>query len=101
MLQDKVHLITTISDLKEVDHLNSKVEGMTKSARMLNSCSKTLNEILGVGKTTRDMKRVKFNYGSLSSKIKFVPLTKKTKFIMSKYKSQHLTQHHSHYSNAC
>lgn len=88
MLQDKVHLITTISDLKEeVDNLNSKLEGMTKSARMLNSCSKTLNEILGVGKTTRDMKRVKFNYGSLSSKTKFVPPTKKTKFIMSKYKS--------------
>lgn len=59
MLQDKDNLATIISNLKEeVDHLNYKLEGMTKSIRMLNYGSETLGEILGVGKTVVDMKGI-------------------------------------------
>lgn len=90
MLQDKKNLTTTISELKEeVYHLNSKLEGMKKFVCMLNFGYKTLDEILGIGKTTRDMKRIEFDYSSLSIKSKFVPPVKRTGLIMSKYMSQH------------
>lgn len=38
LLQDKTRLTTTVSELKEeVEHINSKLEGVTKFVCMLNS----------------------------------------------------------------
>lgn len=101
MLQDKVHITITISNLKgEVNNLNSKLEeGMTKSIHMLSFGSETLYEILGVGKTSRVMKGVRVKYDYLNSKTKFVPPIKKIEFIMSNYKSQNPFHHHNQHSN--
>lgn len=43
----------------------------------------TLDEILGVGKTARDMEGFGFDSSSLNTKSKFVSLIKKNEFIMS------------------
>lgn len=46
-----------ISDMKdEVILLNSKLDNMTKSVRMLNSSSDMLDEILQTGKNVRNVK---------------------------------------------
>lgn len=88
MFQDKAHLIVTISNMKEeVDHLNSKLDYMTKLVRMLNSGTENLDEILGVDKMERNINGVGFNYDSLNSKEKLVPHIKKTEFIMPNHKS--------------
>lgn len=90
MLQEKAHLTTIIFELKkENDHLNFKLEGMIKSVCILNFGFENLNEFLGLGKTTRDMKGIGFNYDYLNAKDKFIPTIKKNEFIMSNYKSQY------------
>lgn len=66
---------------------------------MLNCDSETLDEILGLGKLARYMKRIGFYYDSLKSKSKFVPHVKKTDSIMSNYKSQHHVRHYYQHSN--
>lgn len=50
ILQEKNHLMLTISELKEeVNHLTFKLECMTKFVQVLNSGTETLEEIIGVG----------------------------------------------------
>lgn len=57
LIYDKTRLMLTISKLKEeVDHMNSKLEGMSKSIRMLNSGTDDLEKILGMGKSSKYMK---------------------------------------------
>lgn len=69
LLQDKANLITTITGLKkEVKNLNSKLEDMIKSVHVLSFGSDTLDEIIGVGKTTRDMKGIRFGYNFMNTK---------------------------------
>lgn len=56
VIQDKARLIASIYELKEeVDNVISKLEGMTKSPRNLNSGTEPLDAILMVGNMTRDM----------------------------------------------
>lgn len=50
---------------------------------MLNHGSETLDEILEFGKSSRDLKGIGIDYGSLNSKPMCVPPVKKTKFNMS------------------
>lgn len=69
--------------------MNSKLEGMTKSVCILNFGFENLNELIGLGKTIRDMKGIRFNYDYLNAKDKFIPPIKKNEFIMSNYRSQH------------
>lgn len=96
----KAHIMTTISELKEeIDHLNSKHEGITKFVCMMNSKTETLSKILGVGKMSKQMKGIGCNHESSNSKNMFVPLFKKTEFIMPDYKSQHPFKHRNQYSN--
>lgn len=53
----KTHLMILIPNSKEeVDHLNSKLEGITKFIHMVNFGTVTLEKILGVGNTTKYMK---------------------------------------------
>lgn len=47
-----------ILEFKEVDHFNSKLEGMTKLVRILNFGTDTLEEILGIGKKSKYMKGI-------------------------------------------
>lgn len=90
VLRDKKNPTTTISELKEeVYHLNSKLVGMKKFVCMLNFGYETLDAILGIGKTTKYMKGIEFDYSSLNTKYKFVPPVKRTELIMSNYMSQH------------
>jgi len=52
----KEKLISIITDLQEENTLlNSKLESMTKSVRMLNNGSNLIDEILQVGKYERNM----------------------------------------------
>lgn len=69
----------TISEMKEkVGHLNSKLEVRTKYGRMLNSRMENLKEILGVGKLSKDMKRIGYNDEPFNSKNMFVTHIQKT-----------------------
>lgn len=61
---------------------------------MLNSGSKTLDEIIGVRKSDRDMKGISFDYSSLNVKPKFIPPVKKNEFIMSNYMLKYQVRHH-------
>lgn len=76
LLQEKTNFITTILNMKEiVTLLNSKLEGIAKSVRMLNFGFDTLDKILGVGKVARDMKGVTFNYNSMNAETSFFLLS--------------------------
>lgn len=72
---------------------------MTKFVSMLNPGIETLDEILGVGKISRDVKGIGYTYESSYSKNMFICPVKKNIFIMSDYKSQHLVKHHNQLSN--
>lgn len=63
---------------EKVGHLNSKLEIMTKYVRMLNSRMENLKEILGVGKSSKDMKRIGYNDEPFNSKNMFVTPIQKT-----------------------
>lgn len=78
LLQDKTHLMLTISELKEeVVHFNSKLDGITKFVRMLNSRTESLSEILGVGKLSKYMNGIGYSRKSPNSKTMFVPYIQK------------------------
>lgn len=69
---------------------------MTKSVRMLNNGSDLLYEILKVGKMSKNMKGVGFDYNSMNKGVKipnkkFVSPKKKTDFFMK----DHISQHHA------
>lgn len=74
LLQDENCPMLTISNLKEeVIPLNYKLDGMTKDVRMLHSETESHNEILGVGKLSKDMKGIGYSGESPNSKTVFVP----------------------------
>lgn len=63
-----------ISRLEElVGHLNSKLDGMTKFVRMLNFGTEGLYEILGVGKSSKDMNKIGCFGETSNPKTMFVP----------------------------
>ncbi|KAK2359745.1 hypothetical protein QL285_085090 [Trifolium repens] len=96
---EKEKLMSTITGLQEeATLLNSKLESMTKSIRMLNNGSNVLDEILQAGKTSGNMKGIGFDNGTMNNEIKiptkkFVSPVKKTEFIMLDHMSQHPTRH--------
>lgn len=70
-LWKKKKLISTIAILEEeVTLLKSKVDNMTKHVCMLNNSSDMLDKILEVGKMSRNMKGIRFDYISMNKGIK-------------------------------
>src|SRR3954464_5774863 len=89
---DNKELNETISELNdEIILLQSKLDQMSKSVKMLNNGTDMLEEILQVGKSSRDMTGI----GFVSTK-KYVQDSSRTKpeAEMSKPMSKHVTQHH-------
>ena len=89
---EKKQQLVEIDKLKEeVALLNSKLEGMTKSVRMMNSSSKVLDELLEIGKPAGDQTGLGFNHQSIrkDSKIKFVPAALNSEPKMSRHPSRH------------
>lgn len=75
---------------KEVTLLKSKLNNMTKYARMLNNGSNMLDEILEIG----GKNSIDFNYISMNKKVKIhtknlVAPEKKIEFLMKDHMSQH------------
>ena len=74
---EKVEHISIIADLKEeVVLLNSKLDNMTKSVRMLNNGSTVLDEILQTGKNAGNVKGLGYRNQAVKNKkseMKFVP----------------------------
>ena len=112
LTQEKEKLLNINVELQEeVSLLNSKLEGMNKSLRMLNNGSNVLDEILEVGKKGRSMKGVGFDYKTTNKEghntaKKFVSSEKQTafqrqtEFQMSNKKSQQVVQYvYSQYMN--
>lgn len=65
--------------------LNSNLENMIKFVRMLRNGSDMLDEILEIGKMSRNMKPIRFNYNSMNKENKvstknFVPLRRRMSF---------------------
>ena len=96
---EKDKILSTISGLQdEVTLLTSKLDdNMTKYVRMLNTGFDMLDEILQVGKGSRNFTGVGFNYQSINkqggiSMAKFVSPESNTGFLMSNQMSQHLVQ---------
>lgn len=95
----KEKLVSTIIGLEdEVILLNSKHENMIKFIYMFNNGSNMLDEILEVGKMSRNVKEIGFDYRSISKKSKvptkkFVPPEKKIEFLMGNHMSQQHVQH--------
>lgn len=86
LLQDKVNFTKIISYLREkVTFLNSKLNGKTKSVRMLNYGYEILDEIIGVGKVSRDMTGIGFYYNYMNDKNYIVPSKQKTELLMIEY----------------
>lgn len=85
----------TINDLEEeVTMLKSKLENMKKSICMLDSGSDMLDEILEVGKMSKNLRGIGFDPISMSKKDtnhpkKFVPPENKTYFQMLDHMLQH------------
>lgn len=68
---------------------------------MLNNGSNMLDEILEVRKMSRNVKGIRFDYRSMSKETKFptnkfVPLEKKTDFLIVDYMSQQSARHMYH-----
>lgn len=83
---------------KEVALLNSKLEGMTKSIRMMSKSTDVLDEILVAGKSVGDMKGIGFNYGILNKGSKkmskeYKSVGRQSGFRMSNHKSKQWVQH--------
>ncbi|KAL3034124.1 hypothetical protein AAZX31_02G175300 [Glycine max] len=81
-----------ISELKgEFGFLNSKLENMTKSIKMLNKGSDTLDEVLQLGKNVGNQRGLGFNPKSAgrTTMTKFVPAKNSTGATMSQHRSRH------------
>ena len=81
-----------ISELKgEVGFLNSKLENMTKSIKMLNKGSDTLDEVLQLGKNVGNQRGLGFNPKSAgrTTMTEFVPAKNSTGATMSQHRSRH------------
>ncbi|MCH81188.1 gag-pol polyprotein [Trifolium medium] len=106
LAQEKEVLTSTATDLKEeVTLLNSKLKNMTKSVRMLNKGSNILDEILEVGKMSRDMKGLGFG-NHINKEFKNVPKKtilpkKKLREQMSNHMSQHPAQQKNQNQTTC
>lgn len=66
---------------------------MIKFVHMLSSRTKSLEEILGVGKSSKTMKGNGYTSKPFNSKTMFVTPTQKIEFIMYGYKLQQPTKH--------
>ncbi|XP_057445983.1 uncharacterized protein LOC130738093 [Lotus japonicus] len=82
---------------EEVIVLNSKIEGMIKSVRMLNKGTDVFELILETGKAARDMTGLGYTEDPTSEENKqisnkFIPAEKKTEFKISNRMSQHGVQ---------
>lgn len=94
---EKEKLVSAITHIEEeVALLNSKLENMKKYVCMLNNGSNMLYEILEVGKMSRNMKGIGFDYNSMNKEInihtkKFVPSEKKIDFLMVDHMSQKIS----------
>ena len=92
---EKNKLLSTNSDLhNEVTLLSFKLKNMTKSIRMLNNGSDTLDEILLVGKNAGNVQGIWFNYKHLNKQgkthvTKFIPFERKYDSTMSDNMSRH------------
>lgn len=99
LLQEKVKQTPTISNMEEeVALLNSELENMTKSICMLNNGSDMLDEILEVGKMSRNLKGIWFDPRSMIKKDinhpkNIVPPENKTEFQVLNHMSQPHAQH--------
>lgn len=81
-----------ISELKgEVGFLNSKLENMTKSIKMLNKGSGMLDEVLQLGKNVGNQRGLGFNHKSAGriTMTEFVPAKNSTGATMSQHRSRH------------
>ena len=96
---ERLKHLTVISGLKdEVVLLNSKLDNMTKSVRMLNSSSDVLDEILQIGKNAGDVKGLGYDNQVVMKKgkmpaMKFVQPKRKQEQKMSGQMSQHQKRH--------
>ncbi|KAK2436489.1 hypothetical protein QL285_021481 [Trifolium repens] len=91
-------LISTVTHLEEdVALLKSKLTNITKTVRMLNKGSDILDELLEVGKMTRDIGGLGFDHCSKkevkSAPEKMIPPMKKSQYQMSNNMSQYPVQH--------
>lgn len=105
LMQEKKKLQDENAELQgEVSLLETKLESMNKSLRMLNNGKNALDVILEASKKGRSMKGIRFDYSSTNQegqvpKNNFVVSEGKTEFIkqvdyqMSSRKSQHIAQH--------
>ena len=111
MVQEKEKLQDANVELQEeVSMLETKLESMNKSLRMLNNGSNVLDEILKVGKEGRSMKGIGFDYKSTNqegqnTRRDFVASESQTEFKkqieyqVAHKKPQHQVQHmHTHKS---
>jgi len=74
LTEDKARLLETIVDLKkEVSRLNGELDQMTKSVRMLNSGTDSLDKILTIGKPAKNMNELGYTHGASPSRTTFVP----------------------------
>ncbi len=81
-----------ISELKgEIGFLNSKLENMTKSIKMLNKGSDMLDEVLQLGKNVGNQRGLGFNHKSAgrTTMTEFVPAKNSTGATMSQHRSRH------------
>lgn len=60
-------MLTYLKLKEEVGHLNSKPGGMTKYVCMLNFGTKNFEKIWGVGKSSKDMKGIRYTSESSNS----------------------------------
>lgn len=74
LTEDKTRLLETIIDLKrEISRLNGELDQMTKSVRMLNSGTDSLDNILTVGQPANNMKGLGYTHGDSTSQTTIVP----------------------------
>lgn len=90
----------TISGLKkEVEYLNYELDGMTKSTLMLNSEAENLDAILGMGKTSKNIKGIGYTSEFSNPKNVFVSSIRKVKTKMSGKMTQQAIKHYYHHTN--
>lgn len=89
-----------VSELKkEVDHLNYKLNGITKYVCILNSRDENIDVILGMGKPLNEMKGIGYISESPNSKIGFVFPIRKAEIKMSRKMMQLPTTHYYQHNN--
>jgi len=90
--------MSTNSDLQnELTPLSSKLDNLTKTIRMFNSGSKTIDEILLVGKKAGNVQGIGFNHKNLNKQgktqvTKFIPSKTNCDITMSDNLSRHLSK---------